>query len=196
MNSVVPRVPVFILVMTAFLTFTVAVKVSAADGACWLFATVAAIEAAASISSGLTVSGSEQQVLDCRPGGSSCLGGSPDDALAYVAKLTTDGKGGLATEKEYPYHAQTGNARCTNGAGRVYNDPTCYKNRLVDHTVLVVGYVLNAVTPYWIIRNSWGTGWGDMGYMNLAIVGGPGICGITDTPGSYPVMKSRALVRV
>ena len=48
-----------------------------------------------------------------------------------------------------------------------------------DHSVLVVGYA----TPYtgenyWIVQNSWGTAWGDYGYVRIWMRDGPGICGI------------------
>eukprot|EP00270_Netrium_digitus_P009358 TRINITY_DN2847_c0_g1_i1.p1 TRINITY_DN2847_c0_g1~~TRINITY_DN2847_c0_g1_i1.p1 ORF type:complete len:510 (+),score=48.67 TRINITY_DN2847_c0_g1_i1:163-1530(+) len=75
----------------------------------------------------------------------------------------------------------------------VYNDPGCYTG-MVDHSVVVVGYFLTTNntynSPYWIIRNSWGTGWGDKGYMKMAIVGGTGICGIHTTPGFYPIIPA------
>lgn len=48
----------------------------------------------------------------------------------------------------------------------------------IDHAVLVVGY-----TPdYWIIKNSWGTTWGDKGYFYLER--GTNACGI-DTYSSF-----------
>jgi Papain family cysteine protease len=60
---------------------------------------------------------------------------------------------------------------------------------MVDHTVLVMGYSLfEGTKPYWIIRNSWGVGWGEKGYMRLAYTGGLGICGIHSTPAIYPVL--------
>jgi C1A family cysteine protease len=33
-----------------------------------------------------------------------------------------------------------------------------------QHAVLLVGYVTRAKNLYFIIKNSWGTGWGDAGF--------------------------------
>jgi len=48
----------------------------------------------------------------------------------------------------------------------VYNDRSCDGNPL-NHAVNIVGYGRDASTglDYWIIRNSWGTVWGQAGYM-------------------------------
>lgn len=48
----------------------------------------------------------------------------------------------------------------------------------LDHAVTLVAMDGSASTPYWTIKNSWGTGWGNKGYANFAIVEGNGICGI------------------
>ena len=49
----------------------------------------------------------------------------------------------------------------------------------MNHAVLIVGY-----TPgYWIVKNSWGAGWGSGGYIYL--VRGKNMCGIADEA-SYP----------
>lgn len=40
-------------------------------------------------------------------------------------------------------------------------------NDTVDHCVQLVGYDKTASPPYWKIRNSWGTGWGEDGYIKI-----------------------------
>ncbi len=46
----------------------------------------------------------------------------------------------------------------------VYTDKTC-DTVGVNHGVVVVGYgALNGI-DHWIVRNSWGTGWGQSGYI-------------------------------
>lgn len=40
----------------------------------------------------------------------------------------------------------------------------CRQNSTEDHAVLLVGY-----TPeYWIIKNQWGTNWGEKGFMRIS----------------------------
>jgi C1A family cysteine protease len=38
----------------------------------------------------------------------------------------------------------------------------------VDHCVQAVGYDDTSSPPYWIVRNSWSTGWGEKGYIRIA----------------------------
>jgi C1A family cysteine protease len=56
----------------------------------------------------------------------------------------------------------------------------CPKRRQdMDHAMVVVGYGYDNVlkSPYWIIKNSWGTKWGENGYLRLAKDKG-NMCGI------------------
>jgi len=37
----------------------------------------------------------------------------------------------------------------------------------IDHCVQLVGYDMTQSTPFWSVRNSWGTDWGESGYIRL-----------------------------
>ena len=57
----------------------------------------------------------------------------------------------------------------------IFDNTKCPGN--VDHAVAMVGWGTLSGTDYWIIRNSWGTKWGDNGYIKIAAIEGDGICG-------------------
>ncbi|KAJ1703382.1 hypothetical protein LUZ63_003161 [Rhynchospora breviuscula] len=60
----------------------------------------------------------------------------------------------------------------------------------LDHGVLVVGYgPCSTGTAYWIVKNSWGTSWGESGYIRMQrnVASTAGLCGIAMEP-SYPTM--------
>jgi len=44
----------------------------------------------------------------------------------------------------------------------------CADNLCVDHAVLLVGYNDEVEVPYWTIKNSWSTSWGENGYARIA----------------------------
>jgi len=56
----------------------------------------------------------------------------------------------------------------------------------LDHGVLVVGYGEDAsgANPYWKVKNSWGTSWGEAGYIQMCRNSDK--CGIANEP-SYPL---------
>lgn len=150
---------------------------------------------------GQTVSLSEQQLVDCSGsyGNQGCNGGWPSSALKYVKDK------GLSTESEYPYTAKTGTCKKQGGSFKISSvssvsscsglsngiqsrplsvtvDATnwsryssgvfsnCAAN--INHAVLLVGMS----SSYWKIKNSWGTGWGEQGYIRLATGNTCGVC--------------------
>jgi C1A family cysteine protease len=79
------------------------VKDQASCGSCWTFAATAAMESILKISDhGAEVDLSEQQVVSCNTGGSSCDGGWMSDAYALYQDY------GAILESQMPYHAADG----------------------------------------------------------------------------------------
>ena len=51
-------------------------------------------------------------------------------------------------------------------SGGIYDESSCSSSNL-DHGVGLVGYGTEGSTAYWIVRNSWGTSWGENGYIRM-----------------------------
>jgi len=178
-------------------------------GSCWAFSATAAQESAIILATGDTVSLSEQQLVDCsRPyGNQGCNGGWMDSAFEYAKDH------GLTTTDKYPYVARDQACKIDNGSYKVtsYVDvagcdkllnalsarpvsvavdasvwsayrsgilTNCAKN--VNHGVLLVGVSESA----WKVKNSWGTSWGEAGFIRLGL---GDTCAICDYP-SYPIV--------
>jgi len=48
----------------------------------------------------------------------------------------------------------------------IYDEPSCSSSNL-DHGVGCIGYGSEGSKNYWIVRNSWGTSWGEQGYIRM-----------------------------
>jgi C1A family cysteine protease len=81
------------------------------------------------------------------------------------------------------------------GGLRVYEDFYYYKSGIYQHVtgvfrglhaVCVIGY--NHPQKYWIIKNSWGKGWGDNGFMRIAY-------GQCDLDSTYPFYDPDVMVK-
>ena len=72
-------------------------------------------------------------------------------------------------------------------AGGIISSSACGTS--LNHAVNLVGYGSENGRDFWIIRNSWGTNWGEKGYFRVARQSkdGPGICGILKMS-SYPIL--------
>ena len=49
----------------------------------------------------------------------------------------------------------------------IYDEPAC-STYLLNHAVGCVGYGSEGGVDYWIVRNSWGPGWGENGYIRMS----------------------------
>ena len=88
------------------------------------------------------------------------------DEDAMVAALNTKGPLSVALDASYwSYYS-----------GGIY-DVSCSSTRM-NHGVLLVGYGVENGTKYWIVKNSWGTSWGEKGFIRL--IRGKNKCGINN----------------
>ncbi|XP_028277137.1 cathepsin L1-like [Parambassis ranga] len=177
-------------------------------GSCWAFSSLGALEGQMKKRTGVLVSLSPQNLVDCSTydGNHGCRGGYISKSYSYIIR-----NGGVDSESFYPYEHQ--NMKCRYSVkgragycsdfhilppgdeqtlqatvasvgpvavavnamlqsfhmyrGGLYNVPGC-NPRLVNHAVLVVGYGTDAGQDYWLVKNSWGTVWGEAGFIRIA----------------------------
>jgi len=109
------------------------------------------------------------------------------DATKVVAKISNYAdvpKDDCATLLEFAGTQPTSVAIAANAIKNyksgVFTNPLCGTN--LNHGVAIVGYSFDTIANkwYWIVRNSWGTSWGEEGYIRMDRNTSPktGICGI------------------
>uniref|UniRef100_A0A3B4AM63 Cathepsin S n=1 Tax=Periophthalmus magnuspinnatus TaxID=409849 RepID=A0A3B4AM63_9GOBI len=202
------------------------VKTQGSCGSCWAFSAAGALEGQLKKSTGVLMSLSTQNLLDCsnKYGNRGCEGGFMSNAFKYVMRNK-----GIATDNSYPYHGKVSSPILYNPdykAGScsgytflpkgdehalkvavatvgpisvaidaskpkfifykngVYKDKSCTHS--VNHGALVVGYGTEAGQDYWLVKNSWGTAYGEDGYVKIAR-NKKNLCGIT-LYACFPVM--------
>jgi len=175
-------------------------------GSCWAFSTTGAVEGFVKIKSGTLNNLSEQQLVDCdRTGGcQGCSGGLPSAALKWVAQqglcsqsdypyTGRDGQCKKTCKAVAKISSSTGAKGESALQGGVDKTPVSiavdasggfqsYKSGVfngpcgtrLNHAILAVGYN----SQYWIVKNSWGTGWGSSGYIFMAR--GKNLCGMSN----------------
>jgi len=77
-----------------------------------------------------------------------------------------------------------------NGEGFMFYSSGIYNGECgteLDHGVTAVGYGIANGTDYWLVKNSWGTQWGEKGYVRMqrGVAAKHGLCGIA-LDSSYP----------
>ncbi|KAJ8930742.1 hypothetical protein NQ314_016427 [Rhamnusium bicolor] len=84
--------------------------------------------------------------------------GNEADLKAAVAYIGPIAAGMDASDEDFHFYFKG-----------IYNSKTC-KNSIDDlnHAVLIVGYGSENGDDYWLVKNSWGTDWGEEGYFRIA----------------------------
>ncbi|GAB2226979.1 hypothetical protein Droror1_Dr00008778 [Drosera rotundifolia] len=171
-------------------------------GCFWAFLAVASTEGIAHIKTGTLTSLSEQEIADCDTNGNDqgCNRGTADGAFSFIMS-----NGGITTESNYPFVGSQGT--CNTNAVPVVATLSSYQDvpsnsqysrgvlsgscgTNLDHAVTVFGYgTTSDGTDYWIVKNSWGTSWGEQGYIRMqrGLNSLQGLCGI-NMDASYPIV--------
>jgi hypothetical protein len=152
---------------------------------------------------------SVQQVVDCSSGygNNGCYNGRMDNTFNYVKAV------GINTWNAYPYTASPGNCKVSSGIFRIngsvpVSNCNALSNALTYRPVSVAvdgqnmqNYrsgvfsscgtnlslpllLVGMTSSSWTLKNSWGTAWGENGYIRIY---GGNTCGVCQA-GTYPIV--------
>jgi C1A family cysteine protease len=176
-------------------------------GSCWAFSTTGGLEGLSFTGFNQLQSFSEQQLVDCSSsyGNQGCNGGLMTNSFKFVHDH------GIVLESAYSYKGVQGKCTTPGGDFKIsgYTEVTnCndLANALVTRVVSVAvdatnwsryssGVFNNCQTrlnhgvtlvgmsdQFWRIKNSWGTGWGEKGFIRLARGNTCGVCNMASYP--------------
>lgn len=198
--------------------YTTAVKDQGQCGSCWAFSATEQIESDAMRTLGASWILSEEQIVQCDSTSYGCNGGWTEHAYNYVQKaggLATESsypytsyngvtgtcKSASHVVKVTGYTTVKGESQMASyvqstGPLSVCVDASNWSSysggilktcgHSVNHCVQAVGVDTSA--GYWKVRNSWGTRWGESGYIRLAY--GSNTCAITNDPTHVSVARA------
>ncbi|KAL4710281.1 hypothetical protein ACJJTC_003561 [Scirpophaga incertulas] len=152
------------------------VKAQGLCGSCWTFSVMGSVEGKYSMVHDDLKDFSEQQLVDCDPNSHGCHakenGQCYYDPSKKAATVTGCYHHQFSDEEDLkqvlidhgPLSVSiNGDLLKTYRVGVLATCP--YRN--LNHAVLIVGYGMDGIVPYWIIKNSWSTNWGESGYVRI-----------------------------
>ncbi|KAK9394698.1 digestive cysteine proteinase 2-like [Crotalus adamanteus] len=106
--------------------------------------------------------------------------------IAIISQNITDLKAALYKHGPIAVNIDASHKSFAFYSSGIYYEPNCGNTTMqLDHAVLAVGYGDLQGEPYWLIKNSWSTYWGNDGYILMSMK--ENNCGVTSSA-TYPIL--------